>query len=262
MSKKHRKNLNAEPAGEINSSVKLFIGDALDNEPAPNASEEPQQEKRSAVKLPQVIATVLGVLMVLFSTVGVVATVRYINRQIEAQKDKTALIAELSSLILPFSASDAPTFEKVSELSSDVLVSVACWDVILNPTSSHIAEEGVYTVSYLDIDARINKIFGSGLSYNHLTVGDEELMFSYNEETKMYSIPANPRYMSYYPTVEELTEFDGGYYLTVSYRLPVAQWIEGDRAVEKYMIYSVKETDRRYTVYAVELGKVITGSEL
>ena len=244
----------------LEDNLMLFIGDALDEE-AEDLHEDTESEKEVTLKLPQFTSVFVGVVVLAFAIIGAITSIRFAFNLIEAEANNKGLIADLSQLILPISAFDAPPFESLSSLSEDVIITAACWDVILSPDEAYTISGGNYTISYLDIDARVNKIFGEGVYYNHRTVGDEELLFEYNEETKMYTIPTNPRHMSYFPTVEEITKTENGYSLLVSYRLPVSKWMSGD-SIEKYMNFTVVKSNGEYKIISSELGEVVSGEEL
>ena len=244
----------------LEDNVMLFIGDTLDEE-AEDLHEDLESEKEINFKLPQFTSVFVGVVVLAFAVIGAITSMKFAFDLIKSEAKNKGLIEEFSQLILPISAFDAPPFESVSSLSEDVIITAACWDVILNPDEAYTISGGNYSVSYLDIDARVNKIFGNGLNYNHRTVGDEELLFEYNEETKMYTIPSNPRHMSYFPTVEEITRTENGYSLLVSYRLPVSKWMSGD-SIEKYMNITVTKSGGEYKIASSVLGEIVSGEEL
>ena len=121
---------------------------------------------------------------------------------------------------------------------------------------AYVPENGSYKISYLDIDARINKLFGKGLTYTHTTVGDEELMFVYDEETGMYSIPTTPRTLAYFACVDELVPDGNGYILTVSYKTPLTNWISTNTSADKIMTYRVVGNGLTYNISSLEIKEI------
>lgn len=233
--------------------------DALDLTEADESEAEPIEIKgKSAITPAQALETLFGLFLLIFAIIGIIATVIKSVDLVKAQKDNSAQLEIYENFILPLAACDTPTFEGASSLNEDVLLSAACWDIIFNPSAFYEFSGGTYKVSYLDVDRRIAKLFGPGLSYSHKSVGDTELMFEYDEESGMYTIPAFPRSQAYYPDVTDVKEVDGGFELTVCYHLPITNWIESVDNVEKIMIYTLVPDDTDYTVTALRLGELET----
>ena len=214
---------------------------------------EPMPIEGKSITFAQAAQTVFGLFLLIFSIIGVVATVLKVQAIIDERKDNSAQVAYFEDFIMPLVASDAPIFDGAQSLNEDVILTAACWDIIFNPSAFYEYSGGSYSVSYLDIDRRITKLFGPGLTYSHKTVGDTELTFEYDEESGMYSIPAYPRSPAYYPEITEMNPVDGGYELTVCYRLPITNWIESADNVEKTLIYTVTPSETDYNIAAMRI---------
>lgn len=237
--------------------IEALDEDAMDlTEASEDESEPIEIEGKSAVTVAQAAQTVFGLFLLIFAVIGVVATVIKAVNLVEAQKDNSAQLEQFEEFIMPLAACDAPTFNGASSLNEDVMLSAACWDIIFHPSAFYEMSGEYYSVSYLDIDRRITKLFGSGLTYSHKTVGGTELEFTYDEDTGMYLIPAFPRIQAYYPDVTSYEEEDGVYTLTVNYRLPITNWIESVDTVEKMMIYTLIPDETDYIVTALDIGEI------
>ncbi len=237
--------------------IEALDEDALDlTEAGADETEPIEIEGKSAVTLAQAAQTVFGLFLIIFSIIGVVATVLKAVSLAKAQKDNSAQLEYFEDLFLPVAAIDAPTFDGASSLNEDVILSCACWDIIFNPSAFYEYSNGSYKVSYLDIDRRITKLFGAGLSYSHKTVGDTELTFDYDEDTGMYTIPAFPHAQAYYPDVTAITETENGADITVEYRQPITVWIDSEDEVDKTMIYSVVPNGTEYVITAIRIGEI------
>lgn len=236
------------------------ILEALDEDAAeltdPDEESEPEPIQGRTISFSQAVQAVLGLLTLIFAVIGIVATGIKISQVVEASKDTSEQERHFEEFIMPLVACDAPTFDGAGSLNEDVIITAACWDIIFNPSVYYEYTGGVYSVSYLDIDRRIAKLFGPGLTYTHKTVGDTELSFEYDEETGMYQIPAFPRSPAYYPEITGMAQADNGTELTVCYRLPVTNWIPSIDTVEKTMIYTVVPTDTDYNVTAIRIGEI------
>lgn len=222
-----------------------------DSEPA-----EPEPPQVKTLSLAQAAHAVFGLFLLVFSIIGICATAFKISDMIAAQKDNSEQLAYFADFVKPLVAGDTPIFDGASSLNEDVIIASACWDIIFNPSIHYEYTSGTYKVSYIDIDRRITKLFGSGLNYTHKTVGDIELTFEYNEDSGMYSIPAYPRSPAYYPEVSAVTAVQNGMELTVKYRLPITNWIGSLDTVEKTMIYTVVPVENGYNITAVRIGEI------
>ena len=228
--------------------------------------EEPEESEPEPVEIKsigwkQALQAVFGLFLLVFAIIGVIATGFKISDVVKASKDTSAQRAYFEDFLMPLVASDAPIFDGASSLNEDVILTAACWDIVFNPSVYYEYSNGVYSVSYLDIDRRITKLFGPGLSYTHKSVGDTELTFEYDEEAGMYYIPAYPRSPAYYPEITAMNRTGAGLELTVCYRLPITNWIESLDTVEKTMIYSVVETDTGYNVTGIRIGEISSDGE-
>ncbi len=222
---------------------------------------EPEPIEIKSISLTQAVQAVFGLFLLIFAAIGVIATAFKVSDVIKASKDTSAQQAYFEDFLMPLVASDAPIFDGASSLNEDVIITAACWDIILNPSVYYEYSNGIYSVSYIDIDRRITKLFGPGLSYTHKTVGDTELTFEYDGESGMYYIPAYPRAPAYCPEVTAMNQTESGLELTVCYRLPITNWIDSPDTVEKIMIYTVVPTDSDYNVTAIRIGEIGTGGE-
>lgn len=219
---------------------------------------EPEPIEVKTISFAQAAQTVFGLFILVFSIIGVAATCFKIADFVKAKNDNSEQIAYFEDYLMPLVATDTPIFDGAASLNEDVIITAACWDIILNPSVYYEYTGGRYSVSYLDIDRRITKLFGPGLTYTHKTVGDIEISFEYNEETGMYTIPAYPRSPAYFSDITDITAVEGGYELTVSYKLPITKWIESVDNVEKTMIYTVVPTDTDYNIVAIRIGEIVT----
>jgi len=241
---------------EHDDQFKEMIDDALDENVENLGILDDSTSPSSGISLSQVLTTLFGLFVIGFAIFGIVTAGIKIHDYAEYKKSNIERIEYFERLVLPLSACDAPTFENVSVLNNDVIISAACWDIILSPSTSYVPENGSYKISYLDIDARINKLFGKGLTYTHTTVGDEELMFVYDEETGMYSIPTTPRTLAYFACVDELVPDGNGYILTVSYKTPLTNWISTNTSADKIMTYRVVGNGLTYNISSLEIKEI------
>ncbi len=247
---------------EHDDQLKEMIDDALDENVENLGILDDSSSQSSGISLNQILTTLFGLFVIGFAIFGIISAGIKINDYMEYKKSNIERIQYFERLVLPLSACDAPTFENVSALNNDVIISAACWDIILSPSASYVPENGNYKISYLDVDIRINKLFGKGLTYTHTTVGDEELMFVYDEETGMYSIPTTPRTLAYFASVDELVPTENGYILTVSYKTPITNWISTSALPDKIMTFTVVGNGLTYNISSLEIKEISNTQEL
>lgn len=248
---------------ETKSGIKKAIDEALDESAEDIAPlENTAVQNTGKISLRQISSTIFGFFVLMFAVFGIVSTVSRITDYVQSLDDDSALIDTFTALAAPLAATDASVFDNALSVSEDVLITAACWDIIFDPSASYTAVDGNYTVSFLDIDKRIAELFGSGLTYAHKTVGDEELTFEYDEDLGMYTIPAYPQAPSYIPKVVEYTQTDDGYKIKVEYVLPVTLLIDADVTSDKVMIVTLRSSGTGYVISALELGELYTGQEL
>lgn len=248
---------------EIGDEVKEAIDDALDENADELASSEPEAVTNAAnISLKSVASAVFGFAVLVFAVIGIIATANRAVDYVRAQSDDTRLVKSFESLVLPLTAFDSAVFEDRTVLSEDVIITAACWDAILNPSVTFSEDGGNYIISYLDIDARVAKLFGTGLEYTHKTVGDVELLFEYDEETRMYTLPAYPKTVAYLPVLESYEKTETGYELRVKYVYPITTVTTGKVPTEKIMIYTVEQKDLGYVITSLKIGTVVTDETL
>ena len=248
---------------ELDGKVKEAIDDALDENADELASSEPEAVTNVAnISLRSVATAVFGFIVLVFAIVGIISTANRVVNYVKAQNDDSKLIKSFESLVLPLTAFDATVFENTSALTDDVIITAACWDAVLNPSVTFTQDSGNYTVSYLDIDARVAKLFGTGLVYTHKTVGDVELLFEYDEDTKMYTLPAYPKTVAYLPVLESYEKTENGYDLRIKYVYPITTVTTGTVPTEKVMIYSVAPKDLGYVITSLQIGEIVSDEVL
>lgn len=243
--------------------IKQALGEALDESAEELVQSDggitAQVAKRISLK--QISSSLFGFFVLVFAIIGIVACSMYITDYIEQKNDDSELQAKLTALVSPLTAMDASTFKSVNTISEDVLLTAACWDIIINPSSGYTVDNGYYTVSYLEIDKRIAMLFGGNLAYTHKTVGDEELLFEYDEDMGMYSIPAHSKMPSYTASIVEYAPTADGFKIKVAYTLPIYEFINCTSSADKIMLYTVTSTDSGYTIASLEMGELISGIE-
>lgn len=213
---------------------------------------------------------IFGAVVLIFAVIGLVATITAAAKGIAYLMDNSKQKGELEWLITPVVMQDPPTFENPDKLTNTTLITAGVWRLIMNEdTSRYPADEfNFITVPQSDIEVEIKTLFGD-VTYTHETVGDTELMITYDSENKCYIFPAVPHVLPYTPDVQKITaNEDGSLTLEVGYIPPGLVW-EGDVEGRKYrpqpdkvMIYTLVKEDGKenYQIYSVSNPEQAAGS--
>ncbi len=199
-----------------------------------------------------------GVILV-FAVIGLVASIIFVVNLIGNIASGSREKEEMAWFISPVVMQDPPPFESPDKATNTTIITAGVWRLIMTQDTSKypIDEFNFITVPQSDIEVQIKQLFGD-VDYTHETVGDTELMITYNSEAKSYIFPATPHVLPYTPKVEEVKKVDDSYVLTVGYIPPGLAW-QGDVTGKKYepepekiMEYTLKETEKgEYQIYSV-----------
>lgn len=200
---------------------------------------------------------VLGLIMIIMSIIGLISTVGFISNKIHSILDNTEQKNEFAKFIYPVVICDPPTFDQTSRLKNETIISAAVWDIILYEDKSKYTQEFDYIiVPEVDVEQHAAKIFGSGLNITHTTIASSDVSFYYEEDISSYRIPANPKYFTYSPYIEEITKVGESYTLTVGYVSPTPAWLtltsDETPDPEKYVDYVVQKRGTSYTLVSIK----------
>ena len=213
---------------------------------------------------------VFGAVVLVFAVIGLIATISAAARGIAGLLDNSKQKEELEWLITPVVMQDPPAFESPDKMTNTTIITAGVWRLIMNEDTSRypVDDFNFITVPQSDIEVQIKALFGD-VEYTHETVGDTELLITYDSENKCYIFPAVPHVLPYTPDVQEIkTNEDGSLTLTVGYIPPGLIW-EGDTDGYKYqpdpekiMEYTlVAGSDKgEYRLYSI--SNVATGQDL
>ncbi len=202
---------------------------------------------------------VFGGVVLVFAVIGLIASLIFVVNLIGNIASGSKEKEEMEWFISPLVMQDPPPFESPDQATNTTIITAGVWRFIMTQDTSKypIDEFNFITVPQSDIEVQIRQLFGD-VQYTHETVGDTELMITYNSETKSYIFPATPHVLPYTPRVEDVQKVDDGYVLTVGYIPPGLSW-QGDVTgkkyepePEKFMEYTLKVNEAgEYQIYAI-----------
>lgn len=215
--------------------------------------EEPVLKKNSFKRS---LYFVLGVVVSFMSLIGFISSVSFCANVISGIADNTKQKEAFADLIYPVVIVDPAPYTETSQLTSDMVIAAAIWDIILHEDVSKYPEEfGTMTIPQLDVEQHATSLFGSGLTFEHKTLGDAALSFYYTEESKSYNVPVSPKYFPYSPRVENIKREGDVYILRVGYISPSPAWLIQSKnfktEADKFMSYTLKKNGNSYTVTGI-----------
>ena len=242
-------------------SIRKMFDDALDEqseelaeltmaEPEPEMPDLGKGGKRKGY-------LILGALMMILAVIGLISTVSFTVDKVKAFADNTQQKTEFARFIYPVVICDPAPFGQSVKLRSDTVITAAIWDIILyEDKSKYDSDFDMIIVPELDVEQHAAKLFGTGLSIKHQSILGADVQFYYNEDIKSYRIPANPKYFTYSPYIEDITRVGESYTITVGYVSPTPAWLTltGDETPkpEKYVNYIVQKRGDEYTLLGIQ----------
>jgi len=200
----------------------------------------------------------IGIIVSFLSLVGFIFTVGWATGVVKDIVGNTKQKEEFAEFIYPVVINDPAAFENNQQISSDVIISSAIWDIILyGDKGKYPVEFGNITIPQSDVELYATNIFGTGLNFDHKTLGDATLTFYYSPENKSYIVPESPKYFPYSPLVEEIRKTNDTYSLKVGYVSPSPDWLIASNKkkpvqCDKYMEYVVKKQNNDYTLVSIK----------
>lgn len=200
---------------------------------------------------------ILGTLITALAIVGLISTVTFTVEKFKAFADNTQQKTEFARFIYPVVICDPAPFGQSVKLRSDTVITASIWDIILyEDKSKYEADFDMIIVPELDVEQHAAKLFGTGLSIKHQSILGADIQFYYNEDIKSYRIPANPKYFTYSPYIEDITRVGESYTITVGYVSPTPAWLtltsDETPKPEKYVNYIVQKRGDEFTLLGIQ----------
>ena len=243
-------------------SIKRMFDEALDEtneELAEFTAEQPEPD--APIENPEGIRRKLyylfGIVLSLLAIVGLVSTVNFSVRVVKNFADNTQQKNEFAKFIYPIVICDPAPFNQTVKLRNDTMLTAAIWDIILyEDKSKYEADFDMIIVPEVDVEQHATKLFGPGLSFEHLSLLNADVQFYYDESIKSYRVPSNPKYFTYSPYIEEVSKVGDRYTLVVGYVSPTPAWLtltsDDEPEPEKYVEYVVSKRSNEMTLVAIQ----------
>ena len=257
---------NGEKFSDITAGpIKKAFDDALDEDivEIEQIASEPERKKipRHKTSFKRRIYFFLGVFVSIMSIIGIVFSVDFCITTIKKIADNTSQKNQFAQIIFPAVVVDPPTFAEGEKLPSDIMLTAAIWNIIINEDKTvYNSEYGYMTVPASDVEVVATKLFGSDITFAHQTLGDPDLYFEYNESIKSYIVPISPNYLPYTPVVEEIKKLSTDKFeLKVGYNNIVNSWLpQNSSEPDKYKIYTLEKKGNDYYITSIKDFEAVT----
>jgi len=235
-----------EDSDEIEEIDEIFDeGDDVQNE------EPPRKIHRGFVTV--------AALMLIFSVIGAVNSVRFISAAARDIADKKSLKNEFAQFVYPVVINDPPAYDNIDTLQHTTIITCAIWKIILTGDKSHYEKsEMTDTIKIPAIDVQNSAYMLFGIrELIHQSAGNIDAGFIYDDDNKVYEVPANPRFISYSPLVSEISVVGELYTVTIDYMPPsplAIAGIEYDATPVKTMIYTITRAKDKMTIMSIKFA--------
>lgn len=192
-----------------------------------------------------------AIFVVIMALIGLVTCIKLVVTGIRGLVDNTSLKNEFTQLILPAVANDISTFGSESEISNSAKINCSVWRILLGEDYNKFpkSQEGEYLIPEYNVGAACKELFGSSAAITHQSVGYGSARFVYDEDRHVYICSRDLRNLSYAPHIEQMTEINGVYTLTVEYLPPSISLVSDNLGIEtdpdKTMIYTITRRDKK-----------------
>lgn len=197
---------------------------------------------------------IVGAVFCFFALAGVVSIISGIFNTGAKIMDKEGEKQEYNALLTTLVMYDPLPFETPDQADTRVLLSSSVWAAIMNEDMSlyETDEYGQPLLPAIDVDKYFSKIFGTQFSLAHGTFSDQDVEFKFDEEKKVYAIPATNFPTGFAPQVEKIKTSFSEKTVTVGYLSPSTSWADtSEKTVSKYMDYIFEKQDGQFCLVAI-----------
>lgn len=200
---------------------------------------------------------VFAIFVLIMAIIGCCSTVGFVCDSVKKIADNTSLKNEFAQFIFPVVINDTAPFESVTELPNSAKINCAIWNILINKDIS-IYGTSTLTIPKYDVVASCKEIFGPNATIEHQTSGTVETRFIYDESNGRYTTTKNTRYLTYAPTIVNMSENNGIYTLVVGYVPPTLASVSGINGIEvkpeKYLEYTIERSNGKNTLLSVSFS--------
>lgn len=214
----------------------------------------------TAVKGKNKWAFPVGIIVLLFVLVGLVATIWFGVTGIQNLTENSKKRQEYQEFIIPVVMNDPAPFDDLSQANAMELMESAMWALLrsdVNP-DEYAYEDGYMVIPQEDVKKQFVRLFGTDIEPVFATIISTSYEFTYDEATKTYRVPITSTEPLYTPVIYDVDHKGKTTVLTVGY-LAANQWAQntnGDMVApeaDKFMKITLREKSDAYYISAIQV---------
>lgn len=255
------------------SRIVASLENILDEDPAELSNERSEKTEEDEIdvslrsgsrgKAKKRIYGILGVLFTLLAAVGLITVIKFGIARFTSFTSGETKKDGFIDVVYPAVIMDIESFNEPTELPSDQIITAAIWSIVMSADDMDKYDKtfDVISVPSVDVEAYAAKLFGDKLPvFEHTTVGEGDIKFYYNEETKRYNIPVNPISFTYEPKITSVSKNGNEYTIRVDYYKELPSWMEKSenftKEISKTVEFRLTEKDDNYMISSMAIVNV------
>lgn len=160
----------------------------------------------------------VGIAVTVLALVGLAAVIVLISAGIKNLAAKNKDYTEYNKLLTPVVLIDPSGFDDITKADMSELIEMSVWAILksdISPDTYNIGEGGII-IPEADVTEQFKKLFGTQVTPIHATVEGYEYEFTYDADSKTYTIPITGIVPIYTPKVVDKKESAETVVLTVA----------------------------------------------
>lgn len=160
----------------------------------------------------------VGIAVTVLALVGLAAVIVLISAGIKNWAAKNKDYTEYNKLLTPVVLIDPSGFDDITKADMSELIEMSVWAILksdISPDTYNIGEGGII-IPEADVTEQFKKLFGTQVTPIHATVEGYEYEFTYDADSKTYTIPITGIVPIYTPKVVDKKESAETVVLTVA----------------------------------------------
>ena len=235
-----REDVEKDIAEENAGSTNTFTADKLR-----------EKNRKTALYTRRVIT---GAVVICLAFIGVISLISggvgVVKRIFDDTKEKERLNRQLAPLVVY----DPLPFASVDKADPDMILAASIWSVIGNEDTSAFEtdEYGQMLLPAASVEKYFSALFGTNYMINHRSFSYDSTDFTYNEDSKTYTIPATSYPVGYTPQVDSIKKSSNERIVTVGYISPASSYDDPSAGtLYKYVDYVFTKQDGEFYLSAV-----------
>lgn len=160
----------------------------------------------------------VGIAVTVLALVGLAAVIVLIGTSIKNLAAKNKDYTEYNKLLTPVVLIDPSGFDDITKADMSELIEMSVWAILKSDISpdTYTVGEGGLIIPEADVTEQFKKLFGTQVTPIHATVEGYEYEFTYDADSKTYTIPITGIVPIYTPKVVDKKESAETVVLTVA----------------------------------------------